>query len=113
MNGETMKKSLLLGAALLCMTAYADLPTFDTPVKLQADGVDIGSTSDLSSSGALSPLVYDWDGDGDEDLIVGTFWRTAGVMFFENTGVDSENKPILTKRGFIDADGAMLTIDKY
>lgn len=113
MIGEIMKRSLLFGAVLLCTAAFADLQEFAKPVKLQADGVDIGSTSDLSSSGALSPLVYDWDGDGDDDLLVGTFWRTAGVMFFENTGLDEDKKPILTKRGFLDADGAMLTIDKY
>lgn len=94
-------------------TVYSDLPKYYSPIKMQADGVDIGSTSDLNQSGALCPLVYDWDFDGDDDLLLGTFYPTAGVMFFENIGVDDNNKPILTKTGWLEADGKPINIPKY
>lgn len=108
-----MLKALIALLFLAVAISAAPEYKFESPELLKADNVLIGSTSDLNRSGALCPLVYDWDGDGDDDLLVGTFYPTAGVMFFENTGVNSENKPILTKTGWLEADGAPINIPKY
>lgn len=108
-----MKFLLIFLFLLINLIFSTELPKFESPVRMQADGIDIGTTSDLNKSGALCPLVYDWDSDGDDDLLVGTFYPTAGVMFYENIGLDSDKKPILTKTGWLEADGKPINIPKY
>lgn len=58
------------------------VPQFESPVyfRQQADTLKFGALA--------TPFAYDWDGDGDEDILCG---NTAGsIGFFENLG-DSEN----------------------
>jgi len=66
--------------------AFADRrPVFLAPVYFQQE-------ADTLKFGALAtPFAYDWDGDGDEDILCG---NTAGYIgFFENLGPAEEGLP--------------------
>jgi len=60
-----------------------DQPVFESPKYFR-------QTADTLKFGALAtPYSYDWDNDGDEDILCG---NTAGeIGFFENLGASSEN----------------------
>jgi hypothetical protein len=55
------------------------------------DGVYIqDGTSDLVAGSFSVPVVYDWNGDGKKDLLVGQNNGSNGyISFFENMGTDS------------------------
>lgn len=55
------------------------------------DGVYIqDGTTDLVAGTYSAPFVYDWNGDGRKDLLVGQNNSSNGyVSFFENKGTDS------------------------
>lgn len=60
-------------------------PIFGEPVyfQQQADNLKCGALA--------TPVAYDWDGDGDEDILCG---NTAGyISFFENVGMSDEGLP--------------------
>ncbi|MEO1615309.1 MAG: exo-alpha-sialidase [Planctomycetota bacterium] len=61
------------------------VPVFQPPVYFR-------QTADTLKFGALAtPTVYDWDGDGDEDILCG---NTAGsIGWFENLGVGESGMP--------------------
>jgi hypothetical protein len=47
------------------------------------------SSGDIDTGAWSIPLVYDWNNDGNKDLIVGTANAgTAPVAYFENTGTN-------------------------
>jgi hypothetical protein len=76
------------------------LPQFLPPVffKQQADEVKFGAL--------VTPYSFDWDGDGDEDLICGD---TAGhIGFIEN--LDGGNPPRWAKPQYLKADGRVIRI---
>lgn len=61
------------------------VPVFHQPkyFQQQADELKFGALA--------TPFAYDWDGDGDEDIICG---NTAGsIGFFENVGTGDNGKP--------------------
>lgn len=53
--------------------------------------------------------VVDWDGDGDEDLLIGGY-VTGRIFWYENTGRGEEGLPILTFRDYLLADGKPLDV---
>ncbi len=62
------------------------VPVFKSPVyfRQQADTLKFGALA--------TPYAYDWDGDGDEDILCG---NTAGsIGFFENLGDGNNGSPI-------------------
>jgi hypothetical protein len=50
-----------------------------------------------------APYVYDWDGDGKQDLLIGT--EAGTVLFYRNTG--TKTKPVLAEgKELVDVPGA-------
>ncbi len=73
----------------------AGVPVFHAPVYFQQQ-------ADTLKFGALAtPMVVDWDKDGDQDIVSG---NTAGnIAWFENLGINSDNKlPIWNKPQYIE-----------
>lgn len=77
-----------------------NLPQFLPPRYFQQEAKDV-------KFGALvTPFSFDWDGDGDEDLICG---NTAGYIgFIEN--LDSGNPPRWAKPKYLEADGKVFRV---
>lgn len=104
-----MKKVVLLVTLLFGFT-FAAPPKFATPINLTADGSPIGSSS-LTTNGALSPGVFDWDEDGDLDLLVGIYGPFGGIIYYENIG--TSQAPEFTERGYMQADGSNIKISVW
>jgi predicted neuraminidase len=85
--------------ALIENTGRSDFPTphFKQPVYFQ-------QVADTLKFGALAtPFAYDWDNDGDEDILSG---NSAGYIgFFENLGPGSDSLPIWAAPVRLEVDG--------
>jgi hypothetical protein len=62
-------------------------PAFGEPVYLKANGKII-----RADNGSSAPCVADWDGDGKQDLVLGS--ETGRVVWYQNTG--SKTQPLLS-----------------
>lgn len=90
----SLKIRILLFALLLIVLLnehyYSDFHTNLLPGVYIQDG-----PADLKANNWSVPVVYDWDGDGKKDLLVGNSYtdqntRSHGyVTFYKNTGTDS------------------------
>jgi hypothetical protein len=54
-----------------------------------------------------APAVYDWNGDGKKDLIVGQFIN-GNIFYYENIGTDSA--PVFAAPQFLYADGSIISL---
>ncbi len=73
-----------LFSLVLHLRHYADYQTTLLPGIYIRDG-----SSDLAAKKWSVPLVYDWDGDGKKDLLVGHKDGTHGyISFYKNTRSD-------------------------
>ncbi|UCG30962.1 MAG: hypothetical protein JSV53_03560 [candidate division WOR-3 bacterium] len=78
-----MMKSCSILITLSASFVFAQTPVFDPPVYVQANGVNIN----VGYGGNASPFVIDWDGDGNQDLLLGQF-DLGKVRFYTNTGTN-------------------------
>ncbi len=63
---------------------------------------------DLKCGALATPAGFDWDGDGDMDIISG---NTAGhILFFENLSGPGVEQPRWAKPSFLEADGRVIRI---
>jgi hypothetical protein len=86
-------------AAAFC--ALASPPVYQSAVFIQAGGVniDVGYYA--------SPCVYDWNGDGLKDLILGEF-NNGNIRLYLNSGTNQA--PVFTTYSLMAADGITITL---
>ena len=70
--------------ALMCAPALAGGGELAPPVRLEADGAFIDT-----DIGHAAPYLYDWDRDGQRDLLVGQFGE-GKLRIHRNLGTDKE-----------------------
>ena len=83
--------------------SYAITPTFDQPIKLQANGQDIN----VGTGGNASPFMVDWDSDGKQDLLLGQYMG-GKVRFYKNTG--AHFNPTFGNFVYLQADGQDISV---
>jgi len=96
----TMKLPALL--ALLVVIASAT-PVFDAPVAIEANGAPIN----VGTGGNASPFLVDWNGDGNQDLLLGQYLY-GKIRFYANTG--SNFDPVFGDFEYLQADGADISL---
>lgn len=67
---------------------------------MEADG------QPLDAGIGASPAIIDWDGDGVEDLLVGTHWNR--IVFFKNVGTNANRRFVY--KGLVKVDGKPLEV---
>jgi hypothetical protein len=88
---------------LLAFAASAQTPVFDAPVAIEANGVPIN----VGTGGNASPFMVDWNGDGNQDLLLGQFMY-GKVRFYANTG--SNFDPVFGDFEYLQADGSDIAL---
>ena len=92
----------LLAAVISLLTATPALAQeLGKPVRLEADGKPIDT-----EIGHATPALYDIDGDGKRDLLVGQFGG-GKMKIFKNLGTNKE--PKYGPEQFLEADGKIVT----
>ena len=56
----------------------------------------------LDAGMSAAPKVVDWDGDGVKDLLVGAHWNR--IVFYQNTGTDSDRKLVFRGPVLVDEE---------
>ncbi|MFO7639553.1 MAG: hypothetical protein R6X14_09740 [bacterium] len=91
----------VVAGLLLASAAFGQVPRFRGPTRIEAGGVPI----DLGYYTA--PLMFDWNGDGRKDMIVGQF-SYGQIAFFENVGEDSA--PAFDSYEYLQASGQVIQL---
>jgi hypothetical protein len=95
-----VKFTLMLLLSVTCLI-FAQAPRFNGPFIIYDSGVQI----DVGYYG--SPCVYDWNGDGKKDLILGQF-DYGYIRFYSNVGTDPN--PQFSGYEFLYASGSQITL---
>ncbi len=94
-------------ATICCTEAFGQsAKDLAKPVRLQADGEFIDTGKRIAHSG---PLLCDYDDDGLQDLLVGTF--TGHIQVYRNIG--TVKQPKLTSKGLLQAGEGVLKIKNW
>jgi hypothetical protein len=88
-NGDG-KKDLLVGSLAGTIQIYENqgtdaAPSFGSYTNLQVNGTDFDLT--LGSSNRSAPRIYDWNGDGLKDVLVGDV--TGHIYYLQNSGTNT------------------------
>jgi len=85
----------------LLIVLSAQTPKFSDPIYIKSNSTNIN----VGHYGA--PFVYDWDGDGKKDLLIGES-SSGKIRFYRNIGTN--NNPIFGDYSLILADGKEITL---
>jgi hypothetical protein len=97
-----LTKTLHLAAAVLALSVTASAQEFEKPVRLKAAGEPI--TTEIGHS---APYLYDFNGDGVRDLLVGQF-GSGKLRIYRNKGTDKH--PDYDTVSWFEAGGAVATV---
>lgn len=91
---------ILLGSTVL-VALQAQTPVFENGLFINDNStpIDVGSYS--------APHVYDWDGNGTKDLLVGQL-DLGKIRFYGNTGTN--NNPVFNGYSFVRSDAADISL---
>jgi hypothetical protein len=98
-----MKKYYVLPMLLMGSISFAVTPVFDAPVAIQANGSPIN----VGVGGNASPFVFDWNGDGKKDLLLGQY-EYGKIRYYANTGTN--NNPTFGTFAYLQADGSDISL---
>ena len=98
-----MKKFISIVFFTSAMISFAQTPVFDNPINIQANGIDIN----VGYGGNASPFVIDWDGDDNQDLLLGQF-DGGRIRFYSNTG--THYNPTFGNFVYLQADGVEISL---
>ena len=96
-------KTGILAALCLAAVAFAQVPVFDVPVAILANGSPIN----VGYGGNASPFMVDWNSDGKQDLLLGQY-DLGKIRFYANVGEDTN--PVFENYVFLQADGADISL---
>ena len=98
-----MNREILITLTVtLGLAAAADAQSFEKPFRLKAAGAFI-----QTEVGHSAPYVYDIDGDGVRDLLVGQFGG-GKLRIYRNEGTDDQ--PVYAAHKWFEAGGAVATV---
>ncbi len=78
---------------------FANEPYFRSPIKM----------SGVANSKYLIPEFADWDGDGDDDMLLGQYANNGSVELYTNSAGPGKT-PVLSSSGLIQADGKQISL---
>lgn len=77
---------MIITLAAFTVLAAGTMPKLAEPLKIESGGNPIEV-----EAGHLAPNFYDWDKDGNRDLLVGTYDK-AELRIYRNVGTDKSPK---------------------
>jgi len=94
-------KTLMVTFISSVAVAFAAAPRFTGPTRIY----DGGSPIVVGYYGA--PCIYDWDGDGRKDMIVGQL-SLGYIRFYRNVGTDAA--PSFSGFSYLSASGSQISL---
>ena len=101
-HGVSMNSILMIIVGLLVI-GFAEVPVFEDPVYIEANGTPIN----VGYGGNASPFMIDWDGDNNQDLLLGQY-DGGKIRFYANAGTNFN--PTFTTFTYLKADGVDIAV---
>ena len=93
---------IFTGHLFAISTQGARVPVFEPDFTATWDGGIIHTDNN-----GVAPCAVDWDGDGVNDLLVGTFYY-GNIFFYPNYGTNAD--PVFGDRSMLQADGSDISM---